>query len=253
MSRLITRRQWIRGGLSTVAGATGIGGALYLGGRHGLIPPDHQGLFGVGETLTYAAQRLLVSQQALAREFDPSEISRVPEVNGPPPLEDAYLRLLANDFSDWRLRVDGLVARPGSFSLQDIQRMPAHDQITLHVCEEGWSFIAQWTGVRLSYLLDLVGISPRARYVVFRPYDGWWGSLDMADALHDQTFLAYGMNGRDLPTDHGAPLRLRVARQLGYASIKYLAGITVTDSLDDFGLGLGSAAPEIGYSWYGGI
>lgn len=249
MSKLITRRTLI----ASLAGVAGAGSALYLGARHSLIPPDHQGLFGAGETLTYAAQRLLVSKQALAREFDRSVISKIPEVNGPTPYSDDYLRLRADDFSPWRLTIDGMVARPGSYSLADIRRMPRQDQITLHVCEEGWSFIAEWTGVRLSYLLELVGISPQAKYVVFTPFDDWWGSLDMTDALHDQTLLTYGMNGRDLPLDHGAPLRLRVARQLGYASIKYLKSITVTDSLDSFGLGLGSAAPEIGYSWYGGI
>lgn len=249
MSRLITRRTLI----TSFAGAAGAGGALALGNRLGLVPPDHQGLFGVGETLTYAAQRLLVSKQARVREFDRSAISAVPEVNGPPPYTDDFQRLRVDDFANWRLTIDGLVERPGSFSLADIRRMPRQDQVTLHACEEGWSFIAEWSGVRLSHLLELAGISPQARYVVFTPYDGWWGSLDMVDALHEQTLLAYGMNGRDLPLDHGAPLRLRVARQLGYASIKYLAAITVTDSLDDFGLGLGSAAPEIGYSWYGGI
>jgi DMSO/TMAO reductase YedYZ molybdopterin-dependent catalytic subunit len=145
------------------------------------------------------------------------------------------------------------VARPAAFSLAELQRMPSVSQITLHVCEEGWSFIAEWTGLRLSYLLDLVGISPMARYVVFMPYDDWWGSLDMVDALHPQTLLAYGMNGSGLPTDHGAPLRLRVERQLGYVSIKYLSRIIVTDSLESFGQGLGSAAPEIGYAWYAGI
>jgi DMSO/TMAO reductase YedYZ molybdopterin-dependent catalytic subunit len=253
VSRLITRRRVLKAGLATLGSTAGVGGAIYAANRHGLIPPDHQGAFGVGETLTYAAQRLLVPKQALAREFDRSDISAVPEVNGVAPETDAYQRLLANDFSDWRLNVDGMVTRPSSFTLDEIQRMPAHNQITLHVCEEGWSFIAEWTGVRLSYLLELVGISPMAKFVVLSPFDDWWGSLDMTDALHDQTFLAYGMNGRNLPTEHGAPLRLRVARQLGYVSIKYLSEITVTDSLENVGNGLGSAALDWGYSWYAGI
>ncbi len=253
MSRPLTRRRFIAGSIATAAGAMGLGGALQLARRNGLIPPDYQGVYGIGETLTYASQRLLMSSQSLAREFSRSEISKVAEINGTRPEDETYQRLLAGNFLDWRLSVDGLVARPASFSLDELQRMPRNDQITLHVCEEGWSFIAEWTGVRLSYLLDLVGLSPNARYVVFTPFDGWWGSLDMQDALHDQTFLAYGMNGSDLPTDHGAPVRLRVARQLGYVSIKYLSGITVTDSLDAFGQGRGSAAPETGYSWYAGI
>lgn len=253
MIERIARRAFLRAGLSTIAGVAGIGGAIYTARHRGLVPPDHSGLFGIGETLTYGAQRLLVSRQTLAREFDRSHISKVAEVNGYPPENDQYLGLAASSFDDWRLTVDGLVARPASFSLSELQRLPSRSQITLHVCEEGWSFIAEWTGVPLSFLLDLVGASAAARYVVFMPYDDWWGSLDMVDALHDQTLLAYGMNGRNLPTEHGAPLRLRVARQLGYVSIKYLSRITVTDSLAAFGRGLGSAAPEIGYSWYAGI
>jgi DMSO/TMAO reductase YedYZ molybdopterin-dependent catalytic subunit len=253
LSAPIDRRRLLRWGLAGVAGLAGVGGGLYAARRNGLIPPDHRGIFGIGETLTYGAQRLLVSRQALAREFDRSDISAVPEVNGYAPLTEHYLQLHDGGFSDWRLTVDGLVARPMALSLPELRRMPSQSQITLHVCEEGWSFIAQWSGVRLATLLELVGASAAARYVVFMPYDDWWGSIDMVDALHPQTLLAYSMNGRDLPTDHGAPLRLRVARQLGYASIKYLSRITVTDSLDSFGRGLGSAAPEIGYAWYAGI
>jgi DMSO/TMAO reductase YedYZ molybdopterin-dependent catalytic subunit len=253
MSGRIDRRKLLWTGLTGAVGLAGAGGTLFAARRRGLIPPDHQGLFGVGETLTYGTQRLLVSRQTLAREFSRSDISAVPEVNGYAPFNDEYLRLLDGRFADWRLAVEGLVARPAALSLAELQRMPAVSQITLHVCEEGWSFIAEWTGLRLSYLLELVGISPKARYVVFMPYDDWWGSLDMVDALHPQTLLAYGMNGNGLPTDHGAPLRLRVERQLGYVSIKYLSRIVVTDSLESFGQGLGSAAPEIGYAWYAGI
>ena len=113
------------------------------------------------------------------------------------------------------------MARPSSFNLAELKRLPARSQITHQACEEGWSFIAEWTGVALSDFLTQAGVSTRARYVVFYPFDAWWDSLDMADAWHPQTLLAYGMNGRDLPTGHGAPVRLRVARQLGYKSVKY--------------------------------
>src|SRR5262249_36248463 len=126
-------------------------------------------------------------------------------------------------------------------------------QITQQACEEGWSFIAEWTGVPLSTVLGLVGVSTRAKYVVFYPFDRSWDSLDMADAWHPQTLLAYGMNGEELPTGHSAPLRVRVPRQLGYKSVKYLAQISVVDTLSDIGDGLGSYSPEVGYSWYAGI
>jgi len=253
MSKILSRRSLITTGLSAAAGASGLAAAATLAARYGLIPPDHGGIYGVGETLTYAAQRILMSQQSLAREFDRSRISKVFPVNGEPPKDDAYQSQLAKGFADWRLDIDGLVARPGSFSLADLKSFPSRTQITHQACEEGWSFIAEWTGVPLSYVLNLAGVLPQAKYVVFFPFDTNWDSLDMADALHPQTLLAYGMNGEELPAPHGAPLRLRVARQLGYKSVKYLSSITVTDTLKDIGKGLGSISPEIGYSWFAGI
>jgi DMSO/TMAO reductase YedYZ molybdopterin-dependent catalytic subunit len=251
MSDLLSRRQLIRAGLAATAGATGLGAVL--AGRYGLVPPDHGGIYGAGETLTYAAQRLLMSHHSLAREFTRRQISTVFPVNGEPPENEDYRRQLADGFRDWRLAVDGLVARPSSFSLADLRRFPSRSQITHQACEEGWSFIAEWTGVLLSDVLNVVGIRADARYVVFFPFDDSWDSLDMPDAWHPQTLLAYGMNGQDLPTPHGAPLRLRVARQLGYKSIKYLSRITVTNTVKNIGQGLGSVSPEQGYSWYAGI
>jgi DMSO/TMAO reductase YedYZ molybdopterin-dependent catalytic subunit len=252
MGGLITRRKLITTGFAA-AGASGLMAASRLADRYGLIPPDNRGIYGIGETLTYAAQRLLMSHHPLAREFSRSEISKIAPVNGGIPEDDAYQRLLADGFADWRLTVDGLVARPATFSLAELKQFPSRTQITHQACEEGWSFIAEWTGVPLSYLLNLAGVSTRARYVVLFPFDESWDSLDMADAWHPQTLLAYGMNGEELPAPHGAPLRLRVTRQLGYKSVKYLSRITVTDTLKNIGVGLGSYSPEIGYSWYAGI
>jgi DMSO/TMAO reductase YedYZ molybdopterin-dependent catalytic subunit len=249
----LSRRRLITAGLTAAIGAT-TGRSLYhIASQNGLIPPDHSGLFGVGETLTYAAQRVLAGDRSLAREFSRSDVSKVIPVNGPPPETERYVSLLDDEFRNWRLRVDGLVARRTSFSLADLKTLPAHTQITHQACEEGWSFIAEWTGVRLSHVLELVGIDPRARYVVFFSFDDFWESIDMADALHPQTFLAYAMNGQEMPLAHGAPLRLRVARQLGYKSVKYLGRITATDSLARFGKGVGGINAEYGYSWWAGI
>jgi DMSO/TMAO reductase YedYZ molybdopterin-dependent catalytic subunit len=253
MSDILSRRKLMRAGLAAAAGASGLGVAAVLAERYGLIPPDHGGIYGVGETLTYAAQRLLMSHHSLAREFNRSQISKVFPVNGEPPENEAYQRQFAAGFHDWRLTVDGFVARPSSFSLEDLKRYPSVRQITHQACEEGWSFIAEWTGVPLSYVLNVVGVRPEAKYVVFFPFDDSWDSLDMPDAWHPQTLLAYGMNGQELPKAHGAPVRLRVARQLGYKSIKYLSRITVTDTVKHIGKGLGSVSPEEGYSWYAGI
>jgi len=253
MSGSVSRRKLIQAGLAAAAGACGLGVAARIADRYGLIPPDSGGVYGMGETLTYASQRLLLSRHPLAREFSRSEISTVCPINGDPPEDETYRRQLAGGFADWRLTVDGLVDRPTSLSLGELKSYPSSSQITNQVCEEGWSFIAEWTGVPLSYVLDLAGVRPEAKYVVFFPFDENWDSLDMPDARHPQTLLAYGMNGQELSADHGAPLRVRVARQLGYKSVKYLSRVTVTDTLKDIGKGLGSISPEIGYSWYAGI
>jgi DMSO/TMAO reductase YedYZ molybdopterin-dependent catalytic subunit len=249
----ITRRRLITTGLAAAAGASGLAVATRLAKQYGLIPPDTGGIYGVGETLTYASQRLLTARHSMAREFSRSAISRVAPVNGDPPENDTYQRLLTAGFADWRLVVDGLVSRPATLSLAEIKRFPAVTQITHQACEEGWSFIAAWTGVQLSHVLRNVGVSQRARYLVFIPFDASWDSLDLDEALHPQTLLAYAMNGETLATGHGAPLRVRVPRQLGYKSVKYLSRITVVDSLARVRNGLGSVSPDLGYSWYAGI
>lgn len=252
MSKL-TRRKLITTGVAAVAGAAGLGAAARIAQNYGLIPPDHRGLYGLGETLTYASHRLLTSQ-SLAREFPRSQISNPPLANEVAPLGDDFNRLQAGGFADWRLSVDGLVDRPASFSLNQLKSFPSRNQITMLQCEEGWSYIAEWIGVPLSHVLEAAGIRPQAKYIVYFSHQpDWWESIDMADALHPQTFLTYGMNGGELPVGNGGPLRMRVPRQLGYKSVKFITHLTVTDDLKKFGKGLGSASPEAGYAWYAGI
>ena len=253
MSEGLSRRKIIATGLAAAGGVAGLAAAAKIAAHYGLIPPDSGGIYGVGETLTYATQKILTSGHSMAREFNRSEVSKVIPVSGEPPETEEYHRLLSGGFADWRLKVDGMVARPASFSLAELKRMPVSTQITHQACEEGWSFIAEWNGVKLSDVLNLVGVQPGVKYIAFFPYDESWDSLDMADAYHPQTFLVYGLNGEDLPTRHGAPVRVRVARQLGYKSVKYLSRISATNTLKNIGKGLGSAAPEGGYSWYAGI
>ena len=265
MSDRLSRRKLMKAGLAAAAGATGLGIAARLAGRYGLIPPDDGGVYGVGETMTYAVQRLLTSRHSLAREYNRSDISKIAPVKGPPPEDETYHRLLAGGFADWRLKIDGLVSRPTFLSLAELRRFPSENHVFHQACEEGWSFIAEWTGVPLSYVLNLVGVLPQAKYVVFFGFDtnfdaadkqtirGKWNSIDMADAWHPQTLLAYGMNGQELPIPHGAPLRLRLPRQLGGKSTKYLSLITLTDSVKDIGRGFGAGGVERGFSWYAGI
>jgi DMSO/TMAO reductase YedYZ molybdopterin-dependent catalytic subunit len=248
----ISRRRWVTAGL----GAAGFGAmavAARIADRYGLMPVSFQGVYGPGDTLTYATHRLL-TRHSLAREFPPNQISKIPFANGKPPQDEEFQRLKAGGFAGWRLVVDGMVARPASMTLSDLRSQPVHRQITQLTCEEGWSFIAEWTGVRLSHVLELAGAHPQARFVVYSSIEkGWWDSLDMTDALHPQTLVTCGMNGGELPVEHGGPLRLRVPRQLGYKSVKHINRLTVTDSLKRFGNGLGSSGPEYGYSWYAGI
>jgi DMSO/TMAO reductase YedYZ molybdopterin-dependent catalytic subunit len=249
----LSRRKLLFTAMAATAGAAGLDVAARLAEKYGLVPPDHGGLYGPGETLTYAAQRLL-TRHSFAREFSKNQISERPLPNEIGALGDEFKRLQAGRFADWRLTVDGMVDRPGSFSIDQLKSYPSRNQITEVACEEGWSYIAEWHGVPLSHVLNVVGAHPQARYVVYYSIQPeWWESMDMADALHPQTFLTYGMNGGDLPVGNGGPLRMRVPRQLGYKSVKFITHLTVTDNLKKFGKGLGSASPEGGYAWYAGI
>ncbi len=249
----VSRRKLITTGLAATAGLGGVAAAAHLARRYGLIPPDHGGIYGPGETLTYAAQRIL-GAHAPARQFPRSMISKDPFANETAPPNDAFKRHQAAGFRDWSLTVDGMVAHPASFSLADLRSLPVRSQITEVACEEGWSYIAEWTGTPLVEVLNIVGVLPQTRYIVyFSIQPDWWESIDMADALHPHTFLTLGMNDGDLPVRFGGPLRLRVPRQLGYKSVKYITRITATDSMKHFGKGLGSASPEGGYAWYAGI
>jgi DMSO/TMAO reductase YedYZ molybdopterin-dependent catalytic subunit len=250
---MISRRKFLRVGLAATAGVAGIAAADRMAHRYGLIPPDGGGIYGPGETLNYAAQRLFASR-APAREFSRSMISKTPFPNAVAPPSDAFKKLQAGGFADWNLTVDGMVARPTEFSLADLKRFPVRSQITEVACEEGWSYIGEWIGTPLAEVLHEVGVLPQARFIAyFSLYPDWWDSLDMNEARHPQTLLTMGMNDGDLPVSFGGPLRLRVPRQLGYKSVKYVAHLTATDSMKKFGKGLGSANPESGYAWWAGI
>lgn len=256
------RRNFLRG-----LGIAGAGAALsgcdlfdpYLGGDGAL-----RGVLAKANDLTYAAQRLLVDRSALAREYTEADIRQPMRPNGSTsPQNEAYLSLVENRFADYRLMVFGLVDKELSLSLEDIKALPARNQITRHDCVEGWSCIAKWTGTPLGPLLEKAGVKPAARYVVFHCLDTmeqglsgevkYYESIDLVDARHPQTILAYGMNGKDLPIENGAPLRCRVERQLGYKMPKYVSGIELVDSFDRFGAGRGGYWEDRGYDWYGGI
>ncbi len=216
-------------------------------------------------SLTYAAQRALVPEQALAREFSPSEIRQGQRPNGStdPRSNPEYAMLAASNWFMFKLRVTGLVERQIDFSLAEIMNMPARSQITRHDCVEGWSCIAKWTGTPLGAVLDQAGVKPTARFVVYHCFDQMGGGLsgpepyyescDLIDAYHPQTMLAYGLNDAALPIENGAPVRVRIERALGYKQPKYVHTIEVVDSFKPFGQGQGGYWPDHGYDWYGGI
>ncbi len=236
------------------------GGAALLGGCDQLSQsPSFRGLLAQAEGLTQAAQRLLLSPSALAREYPESDLSAHFKANGSINVSDpAYQRQAETGFADWRLRIDGRVARPAELSLAELRRLPSRTQITRHDCVEGWSAIGKWTGARLGPLLQSVGLQPDARYLVFHCADKlngktYYESIDLIDAFHPQTILAYDMNGVALPVPHGAPLRLRVERQLGYKMAKYVMRIEAVSSFAGMRGGRGGFWEDLGYAWYAGI
>lgn len=217
-------------------------------------------LFDMAERWHLRAHRALAERQALAPEYSRAELS--PEFRGNGSLtvdSDFYRAQLARGFADWRLEVSGLVATPLSLSLENIRRLPQRNQITRHDCVEGWSAIGEWTGPQLSLLLDAAGVLPEANFIVFRCADRLYGhryyeSIDMIDAYHPQTIVAHMLNGEPLPEKNGAPLRMRIERQLGYKHAKYLTAIEAVASLDGIEGGKGGFwEDQYGYQWYAGM
>ncbi|WP_088182326.1 molybdopterin-binding protein [Sphingobium sp. Z007] len=247
---ILTRRTLLLGATATLAGCD----------RLARNESFRETLFSA-ENFHKWAQRGLMAPDALAREFRPDQISPVFRANGTAnPNTPAYKALWRNGFADWRLSVTGLVSRELSLSLSQLRTLPHREQITRHDCVEGWSAIGKWRGVPLKTILDGAGLRSDARYIVFRCADDMGGgrpyyeSIDLADAFHPQTILAFALNDRPLSVANGAPLRLRVERQLGYKQAKYLMGIEAVDTLAAIGKGKGGFWEDrADYDWYAGI
>ncbi|MCA0210125.1 MAG: molybdopterin-dependent oxidoreductase [Proteobacteria bacterium] len=259
MSELILPRRRLiarAGGLVAAAGALPL-----LSGCDAINEaPAVRKILTMGEEMNRASQRVLMDRDALAREFTRADLSPTFRSNGTKlPPGAAYAAHAASGFADWRVKVTGLVARPLSLSLADIRAMPQRTQITRHDCVEGWSAIGQWTGPQLRRILAAAGVKDSARYIVFRCADRigdalYYESCDMVDALHPQTIMAWALNNAVLPIANGAPLRLRIERQLGYKHAKYLTNIEAVASLDAIGAGKGGYWEDrIDYEWYAGI
>lgn len=258
MSSLLTRRRFL------ISGTLGAG-ALALGGCDPLEQnADIDAVLRFAETLTMGAQRMLLGHRPLAREFSAADISPTFRVNGTQaPDSEEYAALRESGFADWKLKIGGLVNRPLELSLADLKRLPSRTQITRHDCVEGWSAIGKWTGVPLGLVLRTAELKSNARFAVFhcadeleKTLDGsgrYYESIDLIDAFHPQTILAYAMNDADLTVGHGAPLRLRVERQLGYKHAKYVMRIEIVDSFGGLWGGKGGFWEDRGYQWYAGI
>jgi DMSO/TMAO reductase YedYZ molybdopterin-dependent catalytic subunit len=253
MSKILTRRAFVG---SLVAGAgTLVSGCDKLGDN-----PGFQKLLQQGERGNYGLQRLLQDNTALAIEYAPNQRSPIFRSNGTAmPVGEDYARHVVVSFADWTLVIDGMVARPQTIALNEIRNLPYRSQITRHDCVEGWSAIAKWTGTPLKLLLDRVGVSPQANYVVFHCADAndgapYYESIDRIDAVHPQTMLAWALNDQYLPIANGAPLRLRVERQLGYKHAKYVNRLELVSSLKGIRGGNGGFWEDAaGYQWYAGI
>jgi len=221
--------------------------------------PTLKSIVGAGEQATYRWQRL-VGRDGLAREFTAADISPVFKMNGTKlPTNPEWQALAAGGFTDWRLKIGGLVQRELSLSLADIARLPQRTQITRHDCVEGWSAIGEWQGVQLADLLDMAKVKQEAKFIVFRCADLYYGkpyyeSIDMVDAYHPQTIIAHALNGEPLPEKNGAPYRMRIERQLGYKQAKYVQAIEAVTSFDQIGDGGGGFWEDhSGYQWYAGV
>jgi len=219
-------------------------------------------VLGVGEKATRRVQKLVLPRKAMAQEFPEADLSPQFRSNGTAmPRNPAFMAMAKNGFADYRLAVEGLVEHPGTFSLADIRALPSRTQITRHDCVEGWSAIGRWKGARLSALLEAVHLKPNARYVVFHCADPmeedgsspYYESIDLDDAFHPQTILAYELNGESLPVKNGAPLRLRLERQLGYKMAKYVMRLEVVEDFSRIVGGKGGYWEDQGYEWYAGI
>lgn len=254
MTRILTRRKFLTVGTTCATGMV-LTGCDSLGSNASF----NDIVLSSGEWLSYKVHRLIGSG-ALAREYDPSDMSPNFRTNGSTkPRDEEYARHAAQGFANWKLDVRGLVEAPKQYTLAELQAMPSRTQITRHDCVEGWSAIGKWTGVPMSQILNEVKLKQQARFIVLHCADDYNGtpyyeSIDLADAFHPQTILAYGMNDAPLPMGHGAPVRMRLERQLGYKHAKFVMRLEAVTSLDSIYRGNGGFWEDTGnYEWYAGI
>ena len=254
-----TRRSVLRGALASL-GALSLAGCDRLSNSEAFVDTLKS-----AQKLSHAAHRLVAGRRAMAQEFGEADVAAHFKANGTlVPVDADYQALMRNGFKDWKLQIDGRVEKPAAYTLAELRAMPSRTQITRHDCVEGWSSIGKWKGVQLRLLLEQARPLPSARFVVFRCADSmdrpapghdstYYESVDLDDAYHVQTVLAYELNDQPLPVNNGAPLRARIERQLGYKHAKYLMRIELVDSFAAIRDGHGGYWEDQGYEWYAGI
>ena len=253
----MNKRQFLQRTLASIS-------ALALAGCDRLnMSPTFSKVLAIGESINKGVHQFVGGRVSMAQEFTEGDLSPTFRGNGSiNPDDAAYRTLAAEGFANWTLKIDGLVEQPTSLTLAQLRAMPSRTQITRHDCVEGWSAIGKWTGVPLAQILALAKPTAQARYVVFHCADTYgkgatktpyYESIDLDDAYHAQTIIAYGLNGKPLPVANGAPLRLRVERQLGYKHAKFLTRIELVESFAQLGRGKGGYWEDRGYQWYAGI
>src|SRR6476469_9194830 len=250
------RRRFLRG-LAASIGALGLAGCDRLS-QSEWFPK----VLESAEKLNERVAKLVTGRKAMAQEFTAADLSPTFRSNGTAePNNPEYAALAAQGFAGYALEVSGLVAAPRRFTLAELRALPSRTQITRHDCVEGWSAIGKWQGAKLSAILDDLRPTTAARYVVFHcadpmEQDGtspYYESIDMDDAYHVQTILAYALNDQPLPIKNGAPIRLRVERQLGYKNAKYVMRLELVDSFAHIAGGKGGYWEDQGYQWYAGV
>lgn len=203
--------------------------------------------------------RLLFGWMESNQHYKKSDISPFFRVNGYPPTTDEYVKLQKNGFKDWKLKVTGLVENPLEMSLKEIKDLRKNNQITKHVCIQGWTAVAEWGGLPMSDVLLMCKPTAKAKYVMFHCYDilngdPFYAGLRVSDMNDKQTILAYEMNGEDLPINYGAPIRLRCEKKYGYKMAKYIHTIEFVESFEHIGKGRGGQREDtVFFDWEASI
>lgn len=230
-----SRRKFLKRGLT-------LGGIMMLSGCDLSENEDVEKVLSKMSRFNDRIQGFLFNGNIMVPEYSEKEITRPFPFNAYYGEED----IPQLDENEYRLDIRGLVRDSRSWTLPELRKLTQYEQITRHICVEGWSAIGRWGGVRLSDFFKIIGADTRAKYVFFRCADDYYTSIDMASALHPQTILALTWDGKKLPSRYGYPMKLRIPTKLGYKNPKHIVAIEITNKFT------GGFWEDQGYNWFGG-